>query len=144
MKRQKKNLGKKLFNSVQERMISDVPLGSFLSGGIDSSIISAIMAKFSPQPIKTFSIGFKEKEYDESDRAALVAKHIGSDHTLYVVSHEDLLEIVDDTLSYFDELVGDSFAIPSMMVAKKASKEVTVVLTGDCADELFGGYDKYL
>jgi asparagine synthase (glutamine-hydrolysing) len=140
----KKELRKKLFSSVEERMVSDVPLGSFLSGGIDSSIVSAIMSKLSTDPIKTFSIGFKEKEYDESERADLVAKHIGSEHQLYVVDHQDLLEIVDETLSYFDEPFGDSSAIPSMLVAKKAKEKVTVVLTGDCADELFGGYEKYL
>jgi len=140
----KKELRQLLFASVEERMISDVPLGSFLSGGIDSSIVSAIMAKLSDQPIKTFSIGFKEKAYDESERAALVAKHIGAEHTLHVLGHEDLLGIVDETLAYFDEPFGDSSAIPSMMVAKKAREKVTVVLTGDCADELFGGYDKYL
>jgi asparagine synthase (glutamine-hydrolysing) len=102
------------------------------------------MAKLSDQPIKTFSIGFKEKAYDESERAALVAKHIGAEHTLHVLGHEDLLGIVDETLAYFDEPFGDSSAIPSMMVAKKAREKVTVVLTGDCADELFGGYEKYL
>ena len=140
----KKQLRDLLFTSVEERMISDVPLGSFLSGGIDSSIVSAIMAKISPEPIKTFSIGFKEKEYDESERAALVANHIGSEHTLHILGHEDLLAVVDETLAYFDEPFGDSSAIPSMMVAKKAREKVTVVLTGDCADELFGGYEKYL
>lgn len=140
----KKELRQLLFSSVEERMISDVPLGSFLSGGIDSSIVSAIMAKLSNQPIKTFSIGFKEKAYDESERAALVAKHISSEHTLHILGHEDLLAVVDETLAYFDEPFGDSSAIPSMMVAKKARKKVTVVLTGDCADELFGGYEKYL
>lgn len=140
----KKELRQLLFASVELRMISDVPLGSFLSGGIDSSIIAAIMAKLSNQPIKTFSIGFKEKAYDESERAALVAKHIGSEHTLHVLGHEDLLSVVDETLAYFDEPFGDSSAIPSMMVAKKAREKVTVVLTGDCADELFGGYEKYL
>ena len=133
-----------LFESVEERMMSDVPLGSFLSGGIDSSIISAIMAKVSSEPIKTFSIGFKEKVYDESERAALVASHIQSDHTLDVLDHEDLLEVVEDALAYFDEPFGDSSAIPSLIVAKKAKEKVTVVLTGDCADELFGGYEKYL
>lgn len=133
-----------LFHSVEKRMIADVPLGSFLSGGIDSSIVSAIMAKKSKAPIKTFSIGFKEKAYDESQRAELVAKHIGSDHTLHVLGHEDLLRVVDETLAYFDEPFGDSSAIPSMMVAKKAREKVKVVLTGDCADELFGGYEKYL
>lgn len=139
-----KQLRELLFESVKERMIADVPLGSFLSGGIDSSIVSAIMAKISPTPIKTFSIGFKEKAYDESERAALVAKHIGSEHTLHILGHEDLLAVVDETLAYFDEPFGDSSAIPSMMVAKKAREKVTVVLTGDCADELFGGYEKYL
>lgn len=140
----KKELRQLLFSSVDERMVSDVPLGSFLSGGIDSSIVSAIMAKLSEQPIKTFSIGFNEKTYDESERAALVAKHIGSEHSLYILGHEDLLEVVDETLAYFDEPFGDSSAIPSMMVAKKAREKVKVVLTGDCADELFGGYEKYL
>jgi asparagine synthase (glutamine-hydrolysing) len=140
----KNQLRELLFYSVEQRMVSEVPLGSFLSGGIDSSIISAIMAKISPKPIKTFSIGFKEIAYDESERAALVAKYIGSDHTLQVLSHEDLLAVVDETLTYFDEPFGDSSAIPSMMVAKKAREKVTVVLTGDCADELFGGYEKYL
>lgn len=139
-----KQLRELLFNSVKKRMLADVPLGSFLSGGIDSSIISAIMAEISPTPIKTFSIGFKEKAYDESERAALVAKHIGSDHTLHIVGHEDLLAVVDQTLAYYDEPFGDSSAIPSMLVAKKAKEKVTVVLTGDCADELFGGYEKYL
>lgn len=140
----KEQLRSLLFQSVEELMISDVPLGSFLSGGIDSSIVSAIMSKVSSAPIKTFSIGFKEKAYDESDRAAFVARHIGSEHTLYVLDHIDLLDVVDETLAYFDEPFGDSSAIPSMMVAKKARDKVTVVLTGDCADELFGGYEKYL
>jgi asparagine synthase (glutamine-hydrolysing) len=140
----KQQLRQLLFDSVEQRMISDVPLGSFLSGGIDSSIVSAIMAKLSKTPIKTFSIGFKEKAYDESERANLVAKHIGADHTSHILGHEDLLAVVNDTLAYFDEPFGDSSAIPSMMVAKKAREKVTVVLTGDCADELFGGYEKYL
>ena len=140
----KQELRKLLFSSVKERMISDVPLGAFLSGGIDSSIIAAIMAEVSPVPIQTFSIGFKEKQYDESSRAELVAKHIGAKHTLHVIGHEDLLQVVDETLAYFDEPFGDSSAIPSMIVAKKAREKVTVVLTGDCADELFGGYEKYL
>jgi len=140
----KNTLKKLLYNSVQHRMISDVPLGAFLSGGIDSSIISAIMAEISNEPINTFSIGFKEKEYDESDRAKLVANHIKSNHTSHILDHNDLISIVDETLSYFDEPFGDSSAIPSMMVAKLAKEKVTVVLTGDCADELFGGYEKYL
>lgn len=140
----KKDLRDLLFGAVEERIVSDVPLGSFLSGGIDSSIISAIMAKLSSKPIKTFSIGFNEKEYDESERATLVANHIGSEHYPHVLGQMDLLNAVNETITYFDEPFGDSSAIPSMMVARKAKEQVTVVLTGDCADELFGGYEKYL
>jgi asparagine synthase (glutamine-hydrolysing) len=140
----KRKLRTSLFQSVKDRMVADVPLGSFLSGGIDSSIISAIMAKQSAEPINTFSIGFKEKSYDESDRAAIVAKHINANHTLHVIDHNDLLEIADEVVEYFDEPFGDSSALPSFIVAKKAREKVTVVLTGDCADELFGGYEKYL
>lgn len=140
----KDKLREMLFDSVESRMVSDVPLGAFLSGGVDSSIISAIMSKISSNPINTFSIGFREKEYDESERAELVAKHIKSNHHLYYVDHNDLLEVVDKTLTYFDEPFGDSSAIPSMLVSKKAGEKVKVVLTGDCADELFGGYEKYL
>jgi len=133
-----------LFHSVKERMVADVPIGSFLSGGIDSSIVSAIMAKISDKPINTFSIGFEEKDYDESDRAQLVAKHIGSNHTQYILGVAELLEYVDDIIDYFDEPFGDESAIPTYLVAKKAREKVTVVLTGDCADELFAGYDKHL
>lgn len=133
-----------LFDSVEKRMVSDVPLGSFLSGGIDSSIISAIMAKISSTPINTFSIGFTEKAYDESERAQLMAKHIKANHTQHMLSVEELLTYTNEIIDYFDEPFGDSSAIPSYMVAKKAREKVTVVLTGDCADELFGGYEKYL
>lgn len=133
-----------LFNSVEKRMIADVPLGSFLSGGIDSSIITAIMAKISKEPIKTFSIGFVDKEYDESDRAELIAKHVGSQHTVHYLDYKDVVHLVDDIIDHFDEPFGDSSAIPSFYVAQLARKDVKVVLTGDCADELFGGYEKYL
>jgi len=133
-----------LFNSIEKRMIADVSIGSFLSGGIDSSIVSAIMAKLSDKPINTFSIGFVEKEYDESDRAQLVAKHIGSNHTQYMLGVGELLEYMDEIIDYFDEPFGDPSAIPTYLVAKKAKDKVTVVLTGDCADELFAGYDKHL
>lgn len=133
-----------LEKSVEQRMISDVPIGTFLSGGIDSSIISAIMAKKSREPIQTFSIGFKEPAYDESSRSSLVASHIGSSHNLFTINHHDLLQATDSIIDYFDEPFGDSSAIPSWVVAKKASEKVKVVLTGDCADELFGGYEKYL
>lgn len=133
-----------LTESVRKRMIADVQVGSFLSGGIDSSIITCLMAKVSDQAIRTFSIGFQEKEYDESKRAEVIARHIGSEHTIQFLNYHDVVSHVDDIISHFDEPFGDSSAIPSYYVAKVASKDVKVVLTGDCADELFGGYEKYL
>lgn len=140
----KSDLRSLLFDSVRDRMISDVPLGSFLSGGIDSSIVTAIMAKISPDPVHTFSIGFNEKAYDESSRASLVSKHLKTKHSSFIVDYKDLLDCADDAVDYFDEPFADSSAIPSYLVAKMASQYVKVVLTGDCADELFGGYEKYL
>lgn len=133
-----------LTESVRKRMIADVEVGSFLSGGIDSSIVTCLMAKISKQPVKTFSIGFKEKEYDESKRADLVARHTGAEHTVQYLDYKDVVENIDKIIAHFDEPFGDSSAIPSFYVAKLASKDVKVVLTGDCADELFGGYEKYL
>ena len=130
--------------SVNSRMVSDVPMGAFLSGGIDSSIVCCLMARMSDEPINTFSIGFDEREYDESDRAEVVAKYIGSNHRKFILRYEDVLDILDDIISYYDEPFGDSSAIPSYYVAKLARNDVKVVLTGDCADELFGGYEKYL
>lgn len=140
----KDELRKLLFDSVKSRMISDVPIGAFLSGGIDSSIITAIMSKYSKEPINTFSIGFKEKYYDETERSNLVARHVRSNHTSYTVTPEDLLTVSDKVIDYFDEPFADSSALPSFIVAQKAREKVKVVLTGDCADELFGGYEKYL
>lgn len=140
----KLDLRLQLKESVRQRMVSDVPIGAFLSGGIDSSIIAGLMAEISPSPINTFSIGFVEKDYDESDRAQLVADKIKSNHTVHFLDYKDVVSIVDDIILYFDEPFGDSSAIPSYYVAKLAREKVTVVLTGDCADELFGGYEKYL
>ena len=133
-----------LKDSVQKRMVSDVPLGAFLSGGIDSSIVCCLMSRLSNQPINTFSIGFKEKDYDETERAKLVAQHIKSYHTQYTLDYSDVLDVLDDIILYYDEPYGDSSAIPSFYVAKLAKEKISVVLTGDCADELFGGYEKYL
>lgn len=130
--------------SIRSRMISDVPLGAFLSGGIDSSIVSSIMAQISNTPINTFTIGFKEKEYDESTRARIVANHIKSNHFEHILDYKDVLDILDDIILYYDEPFGDSSAIPSFYVAKLAKDNVKVVLTGDCADECFAGYEKYL
>lgn len=140
----KKELYHKLRESVKKRMIADVPMGAFLSGGIDSSIICSIMSQLSDAPINTFSIGFKEKDYDESERARIVAKVLGANHTEYILDYKDVLGVLDDIILYYDEPFGDSSAIPSYYVAKLASEKVKVVLTGDCADELFAGYEKYL
>lgn len=133
-----------LEDSIKKRMVSDVPIGAFLSGGIDSSIVCCLMNKLSDKPINTFSIGYKEKDYDETERANLVVNHIKSNHTQYTLDYKDVLDILDDIILYYDEPYGDSSAIPSYYVAKLAKEKVQVVLTGDCADELFGGYEKYL
>lgn len=140
----KAQLKKLVFKSVEQRMISDVPFGAFLSGGIDSSIISAVMARIHNQQINTFSIGFNEAAYDESQRAELVSKHIGSKHEVFFLDFKHAYDMLDQITSYFDEPFGDSSAIPSFFVSKMAASKVKVVLTGDAADELFGGYEKYL
>ncbi|MDR0437864.1 MAG: asparagine synthase (glutamine-hydrolyzing) [Bacteroidales bacterium] len=140
----KDQLRQKLSESVKTCMDSDVPVGAFLSGGIDSSIVVGLMAQHSKDPIQTFSIGFKEKEYDESDRAKLVAETFKTNHTAHYLDYADVLDVFDDIIDFFDEPFGDSSAIPSYYVAKLASENVKIVLTGDCADELFGGYEKYL
>ncbi len=133
-----------LKESVKKRMIADVPVGAFLSGGIDSSIIAVLMADISKKPINTFSIGFKEKGYDESHRAQLIADKIKSNHKVHYLNYKDVVNILDEIVLHYDEPFGDSSALPSYYVAKLAKEKVTVALTGDCADELFGGYEKYL
>ena len=132
-----------LYNSVKERMISDVPIGAFLSGGIDSSIVVAMMTKISNHPIKTFTIGFKEKDYDESLYAQEVANYLHTEHTCKILGVNDLLELIPDFLKNFDEPFFDSSAFPSMAVSSLAREKVKVCLTGDGGDELFGGYHYY-
>jgi asparagine synthase (glutamine-hydrolysing) len=139
----KKRVRELVYDSVKLRMISDVPMGTFLSGGLDSSIVSCVMSQLSKAPINTFSIGYEEKEYDESDRALAVSKHIKSNHTQFTLHYNDVLDSIDDIISYYDEPFSDQSAIPTYMVAKLASQKVKVVLTGDTADEIWGGYGKY-
>lgn len=140
----KSTIRKQIMSSVKQRMVSDVPIGVFLSGGIDSSIIATVLSKLSDQPINTFSIGFKERAYDEGQRAQLVANAIKSNHKIQYLDYKDAASLVNEIIMHYDEPFGDSSAIPSYYVAKLAQEKVKVVLTGDCADELFGGYEKYL
>src|SRR3954454_906762 len=132
-----------LADAVRSHMISDVPLGAFLSGGVDSSVVVGLMAEASPKPVQTFSIGFDEPQFDELDHARTVARHFGTEHHEFVV-RPDGLSILDRLIEHFDEPFADSSAIPTWYVSEIARRHVTVVLSGDGGDELFGGYDRYL
>ena len=132
-----------LTEAVRDRMVADVPVGTFLSGGYDSSLVTAVAQSLSKHPVKTFSIGFEEKEYDEAPFAKEIAKHLGTDHTNHYVTEGEMLELVASIPRYYDEPFADASQIPSMLVAQIARQDVTVVLTGDGGDELFCGYGMY-
>jgi len=131
-----------LDEAVRMRLVADVPLGAFLSGGIDSSTVVGLMARHSDRPVKTFSIGFHEDSYDELKYARLTAKKFGTEHHEFVVT-PDICEVVDELAWHFDEPFADSSAIPTYMVSKLAREHVKVILSGDGGDELFAGYTRY-
>ena len=139
----KKQLNDLIYSSVTYRMIADVPFGTFLSGGIDSSLVTAVAQKISPSPVNTFSIGFKESEKNESHHAAAVAKFLGTHHHEFMVSHQEAIDLFEDIIDVYDEPFADSSSVPTMLVSKLARQHVTMTLSGDGGDETYMGYGFY-
>ncbi|MDD3740565.1 MAG: asparagine synthase (glutamine-hydrolyzing), partial [Bacteroidales bacterium] len=140
----KERLNELIVSSVKMRLVSDVPFGTFLSGGIDSSLVTAVAAKVYDKKLNTFSIGFKDAKYDESKYAAKVAGYLGTNHHEYIVTEADARNIILDMLDFYDEPYADSSAIPTMILSKLAKEHVSMVLSGDGGDELFHGYGAYI
>lgn len=136
-------LAEHLDRAVASRLVADVPFGAFLSGGLDSSTVVALMARKLSQPVRTFTIGFREAAYSELDDARLVARHLGTEHHELVVQ-PDAVALLEKLVWHFDEPFADSSAVPTFLVSELARTHVKMVLTGDGGDELFGGYDRYL
>jgi len=132
-----------LSEAFRYRMVADVPVGVFLSGGIDSSLVAALLSRDRGERLRTFTIGYGDAEFDETSYARTVAGHLGTDHTEFTVSPAEMLGLFDETLEIGDEPIGDSSLVPTLMVSRLARRHVTVALSADGADELFGGYARY-
>ena len=139
-----KILEKALLNSVKDQSIADVELGAFLSGGTDSSLITALLQAQSTYPIKTFTVGFEENNFDESKHAKDISSYLGTDHFELNLSAVDAMNLVPEIAKIYDEPFSDSSQIPTYLISKYASSNVTVALSGDGGDEVFGGYNRYI
>ena len=124
-------------------MIADVPIGAFLSGGVDSTLMVSLMQSLSDKPIRTFTVGFEDEQYSEAKYALESAKHLGTMHTDFIIGYEDVMHLLGDVPKIFGEPFADSSQIPTMLVSKLAKEKVTVALSGDGGDEFFCGYNIY-